>query len=98
MSEEIIVAFAVGLISGLLIMGIIAAASNIRWSCRDREEKKLDAWQQGVEQGYEIGLEHGKYEIMKGLVEYLNLDNYDDTDGIKVKYIRQFINKKEDEK
>ena len=31
----------------------------------------------------------------KGLVEYLNLDNYDDTDGIKVKYIRQFINKKE---
>lgn len=40
MSEEIIVAFAVGLISGLLIMGIIAAASNIRWSCRDREEDK----------------------------------------------------------
>ena len=36
MSEEIIVAFAVGLISGLLIMGIIAAASNIRWGCRDR--------------------------------------------------------------
>lgn len=32
----------------------------------------------------------------KGLVEYLNLDNYDDTDGIKVKYIRQFINKKEE--
>ena len=40
MSEEIIVAFAVGLISGLIIMGIIAAASNIRWSCRDGEEKK----------------------------------------------------------
>ena len=31
----------------------------------------------------------------KDLVEYLNLDNYDDTDAIKVKYIRQFINKKE---
>ena len=32
----------------------------------------------------------------KGLVEYLNLDNYDDTDGIKVKYIRAYLNKKEE--
>lgn len=73
MNEEIIVAFAVGLISGLLIMSIIAAASNIRWSCRDDDD----------------------LISRKSLVEYLNLDNYNDTDGIKVKYIRQFINKKE---
>lgn len=72
MSEEIIVAFAVGLISGLLIMGIIAAASNIRWSCRDDDD----------------------LISRKGLVEYLNLDNYDDTDCIKVKYIRQFLDRK----
>lgn len=31
----------------------------------------------------------------EGLVEYLNLDNYDDTDAIKVKYIRAYLNKKE---
>lgn len=31
-----------------------------------------------------------------GLIEYLNLDSYDDTDGIKVKYIRAYLNKKEE--
>ena len=32
-----------------------------------------------------------------GLIDYLNLDSYDDTDGIKVKYIRKFLNKKHEE-
>lgn len=32
----------------------------------------------------------------KDLVEYLNLDSYEDTDAIKVKYIRAYLNKKEE--
>lgn len=69
------VIFLSGMIIGMIIMAIIVAAGNVRWSCRGDEDDNISR---------------------KGLVEYLNLDNYDDTDAIKVKYIRQFINKKED--
>lgn len=73
--------FIVGVILGMVIMAIIAAAGNIQWGCRD-ENDVFTVYSEDV-------------VSRKGLIDYLNLDDLDDTDSVKVKYIRQFINKKE---
>lgn len=37
------VIFLSGMIIGMIIMAIIVAAGNVRWSCRDGEENKNDS-------------------------------------------------------
>lgn len=74
--------FIVGVIIGIILMAIITAANNIQWGCRD-ENDVFTVYSEDV-------------VSRKGLIDYLNLDDLDDTDSVKVKYIRQFINKKEE--
>lgn len=70
-TEQILVAFALGLIIGIVVMGLVVGFCN-------KEEKDV------------------KNDLIsrKDLINYLNLYNYDDTDSIKVKYIRQFLDRK----